>query len=445
MIRHEARTGTIRYLTGLNDDRIRKLYTSYFKYGEAPVRRQRGRSPTRVAPLVRTPQRALESGVFANLLLANGLISVEHPPGPPLKHNVDVGHRFCECFETFESRAAQRVLVRVVLESARQHAPRRRARYRALRRVLDLLRVRRLVVAALGVPGVPPVRAARRRRAARGGRVAWRHVPHRRRASAPRRATRSSSPRTATSSTRGRRERGVVAGAPRVLGGRDLQAGGSWLAVDRRGRFAAVTNIRDPERPIGLRSRGSLVIDFLAGADAADAMRRASCMKACIRRFQPARLRRPRALACEQPHGGGGARRGIARVQQRPGRRRVAEDRERAGGNRSGCWPCGEPLVRRCLLCSPSATARAAGATLQRTHFVVGPIYGTRCSTVVLIDDSGTRDLRGALVRRGGPAGRRGPRALRARACPLGARDGSAASHAPMAPISSRQTECAIE
>ena len=75
MIKHEARTGTIRYLTGMNDDRIRKLYTSYFKYGEEPVRRQRGRSPTRIAPLVRTPQRALESGVFVNLLLANGLIS----------------------------------------------------------------------------------------------------------------------------------------------------------------------------------------------------------------------------------------------------------------------------------------------------------------------------------------------------------------------------------
>ena len=103
MIRHEARTGTIRYLTGLNDDRIRKLDTSYFKYGGEPVRRQRGRSPTRIAPLVRTPQRALESGVFANLLLANGLICVEQPPGPPLKHNVDLGHRFCECFEATDN------------------------------------------------------------------------------------------------------------------------------------------------------------------------------------------------------------------------------------------------------------------------------------------------------------------------------------------------------
>ena len=102
MIRHEARTGTIRYLTGLNDDRIRKLYTSYFKYAEVPVRRQRGRSPTRIAPLVRTPQRSLESGVFVNLLLANGVLSPEQPPGPPLKHNVDVGQRFCECFESFD-------------------------------------------------------------------------------------------------------------------------------------------------------------------------------------------------------------------------------------------------------------------------------------------------------------------------------------------------------
>lgn len=102
LIKYEARTGTIRYLTGLNDDRIRKLYTSYFKYGEEPVRRQRGRSPTRIAPLVRTPQRALESGVFANLLLANDLISIDEPPGPPLKHNVELGLRLCECFETFD-------------------------------------------------------------------------------------------------------------------------------------------------------------------------------------------------------------------------------------------------------------------------------------------------------------------------------------------------------
>ena len=101
MIRHEARTGTIRYCTGLSDDRIRKLYTSYFKYSDgAPVKRRRGKSPTQVGPLIRSPTRVLESGAFITLLLANGLLSTEDPPGPQLRGNVDLGHRFCQCFET---------------------------------------------------------------------------------------------------------------------------------------------------------------------------------------------------------------------------------------------------------------------------------------------------------------------------------------------------------
>lgn len=53
---------------------------------------------------------------------------------------------------------------------------------------------------------------------------------------------------------------------PDVVGGRDLQAGGSWFAIDRRGRFAAVTNFRDAEPPSrNRRSRGELVTAFLDG------------------------------------------------------------------------------------------------------------------------------------------------------------------------------------
>jgi uncharacterized protein with NRDE domain len=45
-----------------------------------------------------------------------------------------------------------------------------------------------------------------------------------------------------------------------LLGGRDLQAGGTWLAVSRRGRFAAVTNYRDADASKrSVRSRGHLV------------------------------------------------------------------------------------------------------------------------------------------------------------------------------------------
>lgn len=52
---------------------------------------------------------------------------------------------------------------------------------------------------------------------------------------------------------------------PHILAGRDLQAGGTWLGVTRRGRFAALTNFRDPAsvKP-GAPSRGELVSRFLS-------------------------------------------------------------------------------------------------------------------------------------------------------------------------------------
>src|SRR6476646_9013547 len=57
--------------------------------------------------------------------------------------------------------------------------------------------------------------------------------------------------------------------APDVLGGRDLLAHGTWLAVDRSGRLAAVTNFRDGSAAAPL-SRGALVADYLRGAQPLD-------------------------------------------------------------------------------------------------------------------------------------------------------------------------------
>lgn len=54
--------------------------------------------------------------------------------------------------------------------------------------------------------------------------------------------------------------------AASVYGGRDERAGGAWCAADRGGRFAAVTNVREPGMRTGLRSRGALVQDGLVGA-----------------------------------------------------------------------------------------------------------------------------------------------------------------------------------
>jgi uncharacterized protein with NRDE domain len=55
-------------------------------------------------------------------------------------------------------------------------------------------------------------------------------------------------------------------GAPPILGGRDLQAGGTWLGLTAHGRLGLVTNIRnpsdvDPQAP----SRGMIVPQWLKG------------------------------------------------------------------------------------------------------------------------------------------------------------------------------------
>lgn len=51
---------------------------------------------------------------------------------------------------------------------------------------------------------------------------------------------------------------------PDMLAGRDLQAGGSWMGINRRGQIGALTNIRDPQHnnPLAL-TRGKLVTDYL--------------------------------------------------------------------------------------------------------------------------------------------------------------------------------------
>jgi uncharacterized protein with NRDE domain len=50
---------------------------------------------------------------------------------------------------------------------------------------------------------------------------------------------------------------------PYIYAGRDLVSGGTWMGVTTSGRFAAVTNYRDPAAAARERSRGELVAGFL--------------------------------------------------------------------------------------------------------------------------------------------------------------------------------------
>jgi uncharacterized protein with NRDE domain len=62
------------------------------------------------------------------------------------------------------------------------------------------------------------------------------------------------------------------AGHPRILGGRDQLAGGTWLAVNEHGVVAGLTNQPAGERDPAKRSRGELPLAFAAYPDAKTAV-----------------------------------------------------------------------------------------------------------------------------------------------------------------------------
>lgn len=98
MIRHEARTCTIRLCTGLTDDRIRRLYRSYAAHvSSIPVRRHRGKSPRQIAYFMRNPRVQFESSLLASLFAAFGLLSVARPVANRLAY----AELFCDAYETF--------------------------------------------------------------------------------------------------------------------------------------------------------------------------------------------------------------------------------------------------------------------------------------------------------------------------------------------------------
>ena len=66
----------------------------------------------------------------------------------------------------------------------------------------------------------------------------------------------------------------LLASAPRIVGGRDLRAGGTWLAISDRGAVAGLLNRRTEALPIASkRSRGELPLLALAADSAAVAAR----------------------------------------------------------------------------------------------------------------------------------------------------------------------------
>jgi uncharacterized protein with NRDE domain len=168
---------------------------------------------------------------------------------------------------------------------------------------------------------------------------------------------------------------------PGVIGGRDLVSGGSWMGVSDSGRFAVVTNIRDTGGPDpAKRSRGALVSDWLAAGDLPAAFQEFNPFNLIVTDLQSATLLSNRPASMQQP-----LPRGIHGLSNAiPGEHWPRKDR--LVGLMAN-WLAGPAEGPEALLDMLSADDEPG----RDPHpiFIRNPVYGTRCSTVVAVDNAG--------------------------------------------------------
>lgn len=205
--------------------------------------------------------------------------------------------------------------------------------------------------------------------------------------------------------------------APQILAGRDLQAGGTWLGITRGGRFAALTNFRDPpaHRP-DAPSRGALVSDFLLGSEPPEGYLERLALRAGAYNGFNLVVGGPLTGLYAYCNRGGGVQslapgvHGISNGLLDEPWPKVRAGRAALGAALAGADP-------EALFAVLADRAQAADAELPDTgigrdwerllssRFIAGPAYGTRCSTVVMWDaDGGVRfiersyDVEGAVT-----------------------------------------------
>jgi uncharacterized protein with NRDE domain len=181
---------------------------------------------------------------------------------------------------------------------------------------------------------------------------------------------------------------------PDCLGGRDRLAGGSWLAMHRSGRLAAVTN-RGPATGRALHSRGKLVGDFLASSASSDAF--AAALRGEGRHYAPfnlllydgEQLHFSSNRDGDQPLAPGVH--SIGNTTLDSDWPKIAESRQRM----RAAFDLDEPERALFELLAERQSANG-GSAYDEAIFLVGPEFGTRSSTVVLIG----RDRRVRFIER---------------------------------------------
>lgn len=191
---------------------------------------------------------------------------------------------------------------------------------------------------------------------------------------------------------------GIGAAGRRILAGRDLVAGGTWLGVTADGRFAALTNVGGstppgPDAP----SRGRLPVGFLRGALGARAYAREVSREA--ERYSGFNL-----LLADRDGVHCVTNRGDERLTElAPGCHGLGNDRLNAmepkvtGGLAEFRRRLATELVTDELFAlladdEPAVKADPRGTDLDRVRsarFIRGDVYGTRSSTVLTVERTG--------------------------------------------------------
>ncbi len=191
--------------------------------------------------------------------------------------------------------------------------------------------------------------------------------------------------------------------APAVLAGRDLQAGGTWMGVTHSGRFAAVTNVREPgeHRRKDAPSRGALVSEYLRSGDGAVEYTERTAERA--ERFNGFNLLVGAPGVLRYLSNRDGVQRAVA-----PGLHAISNDRldtpwpkvERAKAQLAAVLETDDPTPESLLElladrtrppkdALPDTGVPEAWEHVLAPIFITSPSYGTRSSTVLLIRRDG--------------------------------------------------------
>lgn len=107
LIGHQARTHIITECTGFSQDRIRKLYATYFKHRDGKrIKRHRGKSPSSVEFFVRNPWVQAEASLLTHVFAVWGLLRILPDLATAAVTPADrqaFGESFCAAYEAFRA------------------------------------------------------------------------------------------------------------------------------------------------------------------------------------------------------------------------------------------------------------------------------------------------------------------------------------------------------